>query len=167
MDTKRGATISECGKYRYNLWRLWDAERPIMVFVMLNPSTADGEQDDPTIRRCIGFARRDGYGGIVVRNVFAFRATNKQELLKQTDPCGPENDEWLLSARNVSLLTRLVVAWGNPFGGKHLSTGFKSASCICVCQGAYCLGTTAGGHPKHPLYLASDTPLIPWKQAEY
>ncbi len=162
---KSGATISECGQYRYHLWRIWEDERPIMVFVMLNPSTADASEDDPTIRRCIGFAKRDGFGGISVKNVFALRATNPKELLKHPNPRGPENDKYLLDCRGISLLTRLVVAWGNR--ENKLRSGYANAANICCSQSAYCLGMTKSGDPRHPLYLANDTPLIPWKMPTY
>ncbi len=168
MDAmKSGATISECGLYRYHLWRVWNAELPVMVFVMQNPSTADENENDPTIRRCIGFAKRDGFGGISVRNVFALRATDERELLTHPDPCGPANGQNLLAARGVSLLTRLVVAWGNRLGGKRLRTAYCNAANACTSQGAYCLGTTKSGDPRHPLFLRADTLLVPWKQPEY
>ena len=104
-----GAVISRCSQYRYDLWRIWDRDSPIMVFVMLNPSTADAGADDPTLRRCIGFARRHGFGGIRVRNVFALRATDSGELSQHPDPCGPLNEHFL---RQCSTYTkaRLVVA---------------------------------------------------------
>lgn len=158
-----GAIISPCGLYRYHLWRIWDDCLPTMVFVMLNPSTADASHDDPTIRRCIGFAKRDGYGSISVRNVFALRATNPKELLTAADPFGPENESHLLAARGVSVLTRLVVAWGAKFGGPRLKGFYNRAATACTIQGAYCLGTTKDGDPRHPLYLRNDAALQPWK----
>lgn len=168
---KSGATISECGTYRYHLWRVWDDEKPIMVFVMLNPSTADAQQDDPTIRRCIGFARRDGFGGISVRNVFALRATNPRELIGHRDPVGPLNAEHLLAARSVSLLTKLVVAWGArlPWSGRGsaLRTAYCNAANICMGHQACCLGVTKSGDPRHPLYVRGDAELVRWVQPEY
>lgn len=162
-----GATISECGEYRYHLWRLWDSTLPVMVFVMLNPSTADGDTDDPTIRKCVGFARREGFGGISVKNVFALRATNPRLLDTHRDPVGPENESHLLAARDVSLMTRLVVAWGNRRTSKRLAYAYKVATSICMMQMAYCLGTNKSGEPKHPLYLASSTPIVRWPKVSY
>lgn len=162
-----GATFSACGTYRYHLWRVWDLTRPIMVFVMLNPSTADADQDDPTIRRCIGFARRDDYGGISVRNVFALRATDPKQLLTHPDPFGPENDAALLEARDVSMLTRLVAAWGTRMGGRRLRDYYCGAAGACVVQGSYCLGTTKGGDPRHPLHVRGDAALAPWHNPGY
>ncbi len=141
-----------------------------MVFVMQNPSTADAESDDPTILKCIGFAKKAVFGGIMVMNVFAYRATDERELLKCSDPIGPLNNEHLLAARSVSLLTKLVVAWGNRFGPQK-RTRFREAYCqaatICAMNHAYCLGTTKSGDPKHPLFLPYETPIVPWKMPAY
>lgn len=158
-----GAMISECGNYRYHLWRVWDDERPILCFVMLNPSTANATEDDPTIRRCLGFAKRDGYGGISVRNLFALRATDPRQLVRVPDPVGPENQKHLLACRNVSLLTRLVAAWGKLPGGKALKSLAQNSINIVRMNYPYCLGTNGDGSPKHPLYLANDTPMTEWR----
>lgn len=159
---KSGATISDCGLYRYHLWRMWDECLPTMIFVMQNPSTADANDDDPTIRKCLGYARRDGFGSISVRNVFALRATDERELLTHPDPVGSLNEENLLACRNVSMMTRLVVAWGNRLH-KRLNRHYQNAANICAMQGAYCLGTNKSGEPKHPLFLHGDTPIVAWK----
>lgn len=165
-----GATFSPCGEYRYHLWRVWDDERPIMCWIMMNPSTADEIDNDPTIRRCIGFAKREHCGGVSIRNVFALRSTDPAALLTHPDPFGPENAEHLNAVRNVSLLTILVAAWGNQVGPKKRSphrTAYCHAANACMQNGAYCLGTTKSGQPKHPLYLASDTPLVKWEAPSY
>ena len=105
-----GALISSCGTYRYVLWRTWKVSREIVNFVMLNPSTADAETDDPTIRRCVAFAKRWGYGGIVVTNLYAYRASSPKALFFDGHPIGLDNERHLkLAARAAS---RLVVAWG-------------------------------------------------------
>ena len=143
--TERGAIISDCGQYRYRLWRTWDASKPIVGFIMLNPSTADAEQDDPTIRRCIGFAKSWGYGGLEVGNVYAYRATDPRELLKVADPYGPVNLEHLFNIRDRCEL--LVAAWGarcDPGDGREM---------IRSLRGMRAFGFTANGSPKHPLYL--------------
>ncbi len=151
-QAQSGAIISECGLYRYHLWRVWDSLLPVMVFVMQNPSTADASEDDHTIRKCIGFAERAGYGGISVRNVFALR---------------PENDQHLLCCREVSLLSRLVVAWGNQLGGKRLRSHYMNAATILATLKPYCLGVTKSGQPKHPLMVAYAAEIVPWKMPEY
>ncbi len=162
QEFRSGASISECGLYRYHLWRVWDDERAILCFVMLNPSTADATEDDPTIRRCIGFAKRDAYGGISVRNLFALRATDPKELLKHADPVGPENPKYLLACRSVSLLTRLVAAWGKLPGGKALRSRAQNSVNIVRMNDPYCLGKNGDGSPKHPLYLPGNTELVKW-----
>lgn len=179
-----GAVVSECGLYRYNLWRLWDAwpdkcalyrynlwqlwdawpdKLPRMVFVMQNPSTASADVDDPTIRRCIGFAKREGCGGIEVRNVFALRATDERELPKAEDPVGPYNHEWIRGAALAALPKgRIVVAWGNRTGGKNLSRRYEAAIEILANEELWCLGKTRDGNPRHPLMLPSDAKLERW-----
>lgn len=151
------ATISSCGRYRYRLTR---GDEPRLAFVMLNPSTADAEQDDPTIRRCLAFAKREGTKGIEVWNLFGLRATNPKELNTAADPYGPENDQHL--ADLAASRHRIVVcAWG---------VGAPSEAVIralTILQGGfdlmlYCLGHTRDGSPRHPLYLAGDAPLVPW-----
>lgn len=167
---KSGAIISECGLYRYRLWRIWDEERAFLVWIMQNPSTADAVDDDPTIRKCIGFSERAGYGGIVVMNVFAWRAADERELLKAPDPIGPENWDYLIGATNIRLGSRVVAAWGNRFGPKRKSI-FRDAYChaaaACVQQGAVCLGTTKSGDPKHPLFVSYEAEMVRWNQPSY
>src|SRR5882724_4976365 len=93
-DIGNGAVLSDCERYRYALWRRW-AERPAVLFVGLNPSTADALQDDPTIRRCIRFAKAWGYGALYMGNLFAFRATDPRAMKAEADAVGPDNDGWL------------------------------------------------------------------------
>lgn len=162
-----GATISPCGLYRYHLWRVWDDLKPVLCFVMQNPSTADDVDNDPTITRCIGFAKRDGYGGISVRNVFALRSTDERVLLSHPDPVGPENESHLMHARAVSMMTRLVVAWGNRLGGARLDRHYTAATNALLPQKPYCLGINKSGEPKHPLFLASGTPMVQWERPLY
>jgi hypothetical protein len=136
-----GATFSANGRYRYRLWRRWDRSRPVVVFVMLNPSTADADKDDPTIRRCIGFARAWGYGGIEVVNLFAYRATLPRSLRAVDDPVGPENGRHI--RRAVARADLVVLAWG----------AHARASRLLSLPRARCLGLTRAGQPRHPLYL--------------
>jgi hypothetical protein len=161
-QVKTGAIISACGQYRYHLWRQWNASLACMCWLMLNPSSADDKEDDPTIRKCIGFAKRHDCGGISVRNVFALRATDPTGLLRHPDPFGPENEDYLMSARNVSLLTILVLGWGTKKGGKRLAHHYKRAENACVIQKPYCFGVTKDGDPGHPLYLPYDSPKMEW-----
>ena len=154
------AVISKCGRYRYELWRIWDASGPLLEFVMLNPSTADGSIDDNTIRRCIAFAKAWGYGGIVVRNLYALRATNPEVLLNYSgDSYGPRNDEFL--GNHVADCT--VVAWG-----AHAATlspeAVATIRTLQLCRPQlFCLGTNQNGSPKHPLYVPADRTPTRWE----
>jgi len=157
--TKSDAVISDCGKYRYRLSRTWGDEKPA-VFVMLNPSTADASEDDPTIRRCIGFAQKWGCGGLVVVNLFAYRATSPKDMISATNPVGTNNSLWVLKAAQHAQF--VVCAWGA--NGTHQNQDAKIIECLrrCFKTHIYCLGTTKGGQPKHPLYLSANTELQPY-----
>lgn len=181
------ALISDCGTYRYTLGRnLVDVPSKMTarqietileersrshkpcLFVMLNPSTADANLDDPTIRRCIGFAKREGCTFLTVVNLFAFRATNPADLVGEyqmgTDIFGPDNSEHIgreLRRHNPELGHLIVAAWGaHPYAEMAHDTRAKLRA-----AGALCLGMTKSGEPRHPLYLKSNTPLVPWMGA--
>ncbi len=168
-----GAEISKCGLYRYALWRTWDNALPVAVFVMLNPSTADARENDPTIRKCIGFAKRWGCGGIHVVNLFAFRATKPSALLGGFGPTGAHNTLYLrVALRHSSLwdterVGPCVVAWGTQ-STKRLRAmiGCESHLLRNLAAGMpvplQCLGTAKDGNPRHPLMLAYATELQPW-----
>lgn len=156
------AIISPCGAYRYTLHRRIPSVlrwvKPCL-FVMLNPSTADATMDDPTIRRCIGFAKREGCTDLTVVNLFALRATDPAALMASSDPVGPDNDCHLREQIDSHSIGIIVAAWGaNDLAARN--RGWLKAR--LVERGAVCLGTTAGGHPRHPLYVKRDQPLIPW-----
>lgn len=148
----RTAKFSSCRTFRYSLSRVWAPQHPKILFVGLNPSTADETEDDPTVRRCIGFARKWNYGGLVLVNLFAFRSTNPNALLHVDDPIGPANDRYILKSSNAT--ARVVLAWGTK--GRILG---RDQHVLSLLPGAYCLGVTNDGHPKHPLYLAASTKL--------
>lgn len=154
------ATISEDGKYRYLLTRRWSS-RPLMVWCMLNPSTADASIDDPTIRRCISFSVREGYGGIHVVNLMAFRATDPTDALCTVDPRGPQNDDHLRKAAAHSGGV-IAVAWGG-----HAPPYFMQDALLCFRQGGdpklKCLGIVKDGNPRHPLYVADAQPFEDWR----
>jgi hypothetical protein len=156
-DVRKSAYISECNAYRYWLKREWGGGGNLLAFVMLNPSTADAELDDPTIRRCIGFAKREGRGGIVVVNLFAGRATQPADLFKMPEPVGPNNYyQWMSWLRHEA--TKVVCAWGaEPAAAKQAKDFRRFAGEEGV--ELWCLGKTKDGHPRHPLYLKSDAPL--------
>jgi hypothetical protein len=148
--------IAANGLYRYSLERDWDSDALRIGFVMLNPSTADATQDDPTIRRCISFASAWGYGALEVVNLFAYRATHPLELRCVADPVGVDNDSYLL--RMQQRVQKIVVAWGNQgsFQGRNQAV----LKLLTRYQVVYCLGLTRLGHPRHPLYVTRDTTLI-------
>ena len=148
------ATISACGTYRYTLDRWWGNDGVSAVFVMLNPSTADADQDDPTIRRCLGFARAWQCDYLTVVNLFALRSTDPAALLAHPDPIGPENDDAIMKA--VACADYVVAAWG--VHGSIRGRGVAVRQLIL--KPLRCLGLTKSGHPRHPLYVRADQPLI-------
>jgi len=176
MDGKAGARFRDDRRARLHLWRTWSNAAPL-GFLMLNPSIA-GVDDDPTITRCIGFARREGAGGIVVCNLSPIIATNPRVLYGMLDAMGmPDECPAVFPighreqrAAAFAACTSIVAAWG-AFAG----AGMKARACLEVEAGRaygdlvtarghrfFCLGVTAGGGPRHPLYLANDTPMLPW-----
>jgi hypothetical protein len=152
------AVFSSCGKYRYMLSRTWTPGEKYCVFVGLNPSTADEEKDDPTIRRCISYAQRWGYGGMVMLNLFAFRSTDPKGLLSVEDPVGPENDTWFDLIYFSPNVDKVVAAWGVHGSLKKRDQEIKDR----MAYGFEVFGLTKEGHPKHPLYLKKDIMTIPW-----
>lgn len=154
-----GADFSRCGTYRYGLWRRWDTQLPQVLFVMLNPSTANATHNDPTIRRCINFAASWGFGGLYVGNLFAYRATRPNALLEADDPVGPENAYWLaLLAHNCSAV---VAAWGNAHLVDQLLTTDPLEGLRPLNLPMYAIAFTKAGTPKHPLYLRKESLLLP------
>ena len=152
-----GAYISECGRFRYALERhfmdlLGAPSRGTVCFVMLNPSTADAFVDDPTIRRCVGFARTWGFGSLVVVNLYAFRATKPDDLAKAGYPIGPENDQVIGQAVTESQL--VVAAWGASAEPGRVT----DVRALIKARGktVHHLGLTKSGAPRHPLYVRAD-----------
>lgn len=150
-----GAEFSSDRRYRYVLWRIWDRAKPMVMYVGLNPSTADEFKDDPTMRRCAGFAKSWGYGGFYMTNLFAYRATFPEELRKQSDPVGPENDRWLLEI--MSRVETVVFVWG-----VHGTLAGRDRTVVGMTSSAYCIGLSKDGHPRHPLYLKAGLSLVPY-----
>jgi len=156
----KGADISGCGKYRYALWRQWDWQGYAnqVMFVGLNPSTADATQDDHTIRRCIAFAKTWGYGGMLMLNAYAYRATEPKVMMAAADPIGPGNAEALSYRRSQAGL--IVAVWGNGCSSER-----EAEVCRILNTQIHCLGQTKSGRPKHPARLRSDTALEVFKEA--
>lgn len=149
---EQSATISEDQQYRYSLTRkVSDGER-IVLFVGLNPSTADAKLDDPTIRRCVGFAKLWGFSWLLMGNVYAFRSTDPKNLQIVENPVGPRNRDELDKMMAASEL--VIAAWGN----NPLTAEAKEIADWVVKQGKVkCLGQNKNGTPKHPLYIAAST----------
>ncbi|MEM8638976.1 MAG: DUF1643 domain-containing protein [Cyanobacteria bacterium P01_G01_bin.54] len=151
----RHAVIDPTGQYRYHLSRIWNLAAPRIAFVMLNPSQADAHRDDPTLRRCLGFAQAWGFGALAVVNLFAYRTAQPKVLQQVADPIGPENDRYLKNA--VCQADCTVVAWGNQGVWRD-----RTSTVLATLQPLtpiYCLGMTQQKQPRHPLYLPSNTQL--------
>lgn len=160
-DVNKGATISTCGEYRYALWRDWAPLRNGRAcWVMLNPSTADAEVDDPTIRRCIGFSKAWGYDGLVVVNLFGYRATRPADMLFVDDPVGPENDATIREVLGSALTKLVVCAWGQnaPLDREGEVLDIIEA----MGREPNALRLTKGHAPAHPLYLPGDLEPAPF-----
>jgi len=159
--SKSGAVFSDCRKFRYALWRMWDEDKPLVMIIGLNPSTADEKVNDPTITRCISFASSWGYGGVCVTNLFGFRATAPTELKAYHDPIGKENDSWVHEMAKEAAIK--VAAWGNH--GKFLN---RSVDFLSSLDQLHCIKMNKSGEPAHPLYLKAElkpVPMIPCQHA--
>lgn len=192
-EIRRGARVSGDGLYRYELTRTWDpANDARAVWIMLNPSTADAMVDDATVRRCIGFSKREGFGTMTVLNLYAYRSKDPDQLGAVADPVGPDNRETIAEWTDPHIAVKVIAAWGSfvPFGrevlrgqsvpgnprGRAGSGGRPSLARLSHAQlvqtilntirspRVYCLGTTKDGHPRHPLYVAADQPLQVWRE---
>lgn len=148
----RSAEISPCANYRYLLTRTQLFGHGACVFVMLNPSTADGMRDDPTIRRCLGFVSDWGYHQLRVVNLFAWRATHPRDMLRQVDPVGPDGDGWILRATEDADM--IVCAWGAQ-SAAPVRRRADQVRQLLVGNGRalHHLGLSFEGQPRHPLFL--------------
>lgn len=158
LDT--GALFSPCRRWRYLLWRRWNRDREICAFIGLNPSTADETEDDPTVRRCIRFAKDWGFGSLWMLNAYAFRATDPKVMKAQgVNALGPLNNEYIAQAAKHAFM--VIAAWGadcDELRERDIKLSFEGMG-----KRLYCLGHTQGGHPKHPLYLRADTEPMAWE----
>lgn len=161
---RRGAVFSPCGKYRNSLTREWDSAMPKLVFIMLNPSTATDEVDDPTVAGCMKRGRMWGYGSLTVLNLFQYRSTDPKALRQIDDPVGPASARWLLLGGADAAMT--VAAWGNHGTTKGIE---RSRCCeviafLCGTLGRalHALRLTQAGQPEHPLYIPHHIQPKPW-----
>ena len=146
------ANFSSCRKYRYSLSRIWDKQKKFALFIGLNPSTADEEVDDPTIRRCSGYAQKWGYGGFIMVNLFAYRTTLPSNLKKVKYPVGKDNDKYIVKLSKKADIT--VAAWGNN-GNLYR----RDKQVLSLIPNLMCLKVNKSGQPAHPLYLKKDLKL--------
>ena len=158
--TQPGTILDGAREYRYTLERTWNPDADRVLFVMLNPSTADATTDDATIRRCRGFAVSWGKGGIVVGNLFALRSTDPKGLFRHRDPVGPENDKHL--ERLARECEMVVAAWGNSASSVPAFRKRQEFVKELLRGRMQCLGTNKDGTPKHPVRLSGDTQLQPF-----
>ncbi len=159
IASEDGAIFSHCRQYRYGLWRTWDAGIKKALFVGLNPSSADENRNDPTIRRLIGFSRSWGYGGIMAGNLFGWRTPFPKQLWGVNHPIGAQNDQWLKwMGRHAGII---LACWGNGGAGVDKTAYARRISIVRHLLPAplYCLGLTKQGQPRHPLYLKKETLL--------
>lgn len=171
-ELKRGAVISADQRYRYVLWRTWDPTLPRATYCMLNPSTADAMLDDMTIKKCCTIAGNHGYGAIDVINLFAYRATQPDDLITASggnglnwlNITGPDNSLWwtdIIAGSSV-----FIAAWGTWHDNVPAYARPPRGNPVNVARlfdvPVKCLGLTAGGAPKHPCRLANATELVPY-----
>jgi hypothetical protein len=163
--TENAATLSACGRWRYDLTRRW-SPGPAALWVGLNPSRADAVADDHTLRRIMAFSRQGGFGAVVVVNLYALRATNPAELVGHCDPVGPGNDRYL--AAHASRHDVVVVAWGatRVFPGREGQRRHQSRidAVLAVLEGKElrCVGRTRHGQPRHPSRVGAGAALGAW-----
>ena len=155
----KGAFITPCKKFRYHLTRIWDPNKPKLMVVGLNCSTADARKNDPTVRREIMFAIHMGFGSLYKANLFAYRTKDPKKMKRARDPIGQENDLWI--SHLAEKCDKIAVAWGAH--GSYLERD-RAVEKILRATGKplWCFGMTKDGFPKHPLYLPADTKLVEW-----
>ena len=159
LTPNSGAAFSRCRRWRYLLWRRWDARRPVANFLMLNPSTADEVQLDPSCTRARNYAECWGFGGVLVTNIFGWRATDPEQMKAARDPVGRGNDAAILrAARDAGVV---VCAWGNH--GAHLGRAEKVVKQLrSAGVRLHFLKINGSGQPAHPLYLPGNLDPLRW-----
>lgn len=166
QDQAKTATISPCGRYRYSLGRRWVENSALVLWVMLNPSTADHEKDDPTIAKITKFTKRFGYGAFAVVNLYAYRATDPKAMFAAqksgVDIVGPDNDKWIAEIADESRV--IIVAWGANAEWSRVRKAMPFIDSVNL--GVDCLSVTKSGHPGHPLYLPDCSERMDWSLPE-
>lgn len=156
LAVERGAHVSDCGTYRYRLWREWDKSRPTLAFLMLNPPTADHLVDDPTVTRCFARAVANNFGRLEVANLFPLRATDPDELLTHPDPRGPRHAANLAILDTADRASMVICAWGSHKAVETRAPEVLRLLCVTgMGSKLFHLGLSLDGSPKHPLYIAA------------
>ena len=158
MATTLAAAFSPCGRYRWWLERLWQPAAPRLLFIGLNPSRADGQRDDPTLRRLVGFAQHWGFGSLEVLNLFARISPSPAVLRRAADPVGAEADGWMQQRLAANLQSLVWLGWGNQGAWRGRD---QEVLALLQGRGLWALSLTAAGQPRHPLYVAGDVALQP------
>ena len=154
------AIFSDCKKYRYALFRIWDKERGKIAFIGLNPSTADEIKNDSTVSTCIRHAKSWGFGGMIMLNIFAYRATDPKKMKSADNPIGTKNDQAIKKYTGLREVSKVICAWGND--GAYLNRGREVCEAIIERRVVtYAFKVNQSGEPHHPLYLPKDiVPVI-------
>ena len=152
---QKSAVLSKDRIYRYSLSRVWDESKPYVLFIGLNPSTADEREDDSTIKRCIDYANRWGYGGLQMANLFAYRATLPSDLKQTKKPVGVDNDRFIRELSRNAEMT--IVAWSDD--GTYLD---RNIEVLKIIESPMCLKINKSRQPAHPLYQKKDLKPIPY-----
>lgn len=155
---RKKAFFSDCGKYRYQLYRIWDEALPLAMCVGLNPSTANSDDNDPTIERLIALLKGNGYGGFHMMNLYGLISSNPEDLRKHSNPVG-ENYKWVYPIRD--LCDSVIFCWGNFKQAQHFGKKL-----IAKYPEALCFGVNANGSPKHPLYLRANTKILKYNNGK-
>lgn len=155
LPTFISSTADIRGDYRYSLTRVWDASLQTLTFVLLNPSTADATQLDNTLKRCVWFAVDNGFGSMLILNLYAFRTKSPQVMHAATDPIGPGNDRVLAAATGT-----VIAGWGTN------AQPDRVAQVLPLLPPLRALRITKDGHPEHPLYLPANSPIVEWPRKQ-
>ena len=153
LNNLKGAIFSDDRKYRYALWRVWNLSRPILLQIGLNPSVANEIKDDPTITRGIVRADRNGFGGFIMANLYAFISTKPEALLGDDDFVGEFTDYYL--KQMIELSERQLCGWGS-----FKPVAKRASIILSMLKDPYCLGSNVDGQPKHPLYVGYNVPMM-------
>lgn len=154
-----GANFSPCRKYRFALWRIWDTSKPLVMFIGLNPSTANETEADPTIKSVIRIAKHNGFGGVYMMNCYPMVSTDPSKLLTNSYPMEVIENELLLVIASQKC-SEVVFAWGNF---KVVQDTGRDQELIKLFPNAKAIAVNKNGSPKHPLYCRSNSPLVPFR----